>query len=282
MLVGVVVLYNPQSLTVINNINSYLENLDRLLIVDNSEVYNEEVLNFYKANNKVKYEYLGQNMGIAFALNKGIDFAKLNNASMLLTMDQDSSFKSSEFIKFKNFLREKASLYNDAIIFSPRQNVPYLDGKLGIEKVNSVMTSGNVILLGKINEIGYFDEKLFIDSVDHEFCFRIKKHGYGVYRINDIKLEHNLGEIETKKFFNKKLYVTNHNYIRRYYITRNLFYVMKIYSNSNIRFLKFAISNLFWSILSISLFETDKLLKIRSIFMGLKDFKRGKLGKKSF
>ncbi|MBB6453998.1 rhamnosyltransferase [Salirhabdus euzebyi] len=281
-IVGVVVLYNPNNEMLLKNINSYLGQIDKLILVDNSDHYNNIVNDVFINNNKVEYSYLNGNQGIAFALNKGFDFAQKNEADWLLTMDQDSSFIRDDFSNFIKIINHKKTEYPDAVVFSPRHNVPYLKKEKGIRKVNSVMTSGNLINMKLVEKIGYFNESLFIDSVDHEFCYRINKMGYSVYRVNDIELDHNLGELEVKKLFGRKLYVTNHNYLRRYYITRNSLFVRRQYASSRLGFMKFTIDHLFWSFLTITLYEKKKLLKYKSMLLGLIDFKRGRLGKKDF
>ncbi|MCM2535946.1 glycosyltransferase family 2 protein [Neobacillus pocheonensis] len=280
MYVGVVVLYNPESEQVIKNISSYINNLDHLLIIDNSDVESKEIIEYFRQNEKVTYTCLKENKGIAYALNRGIDFAKKHDGQWLLTMDQDSSFPANEFGRFVSFVQEHKDVYKDAAIFSPLHKVPYLQKEKGITKVRSVMTSGNLLNMNLIDKIGYFDEKLFIDSVDHEYCYRINQKGYSVYRVNDIELVHNLGELAVKVLFGKKLFVTNHNYIRRYYITRNFLYVNKVYSNySKLGFAKFVVSYLYWTFLTITFFEKNKMLKYKSMWTGLLDYKNGKFGK---
>lgn len=283
MISGIVVLYHPESDIVIKNINSYIGLLDNLLIIDNSDnVFSKEIIEYYKHNNSVQYIQLGENKGIAYALNRGIDYAKGYKANWLLTMDQDSSFSKGEFNKYINFISQETSNYEDAVIFSPIHKVPYLNKEDGVKKVKSVMTSGNFIKMDMVDSIGYFDERLFIDSVDHEYCYRINQMGYGVYRVNNIQLEHSLGDITTKKLFIKKIYVTNHNFVRRYYITRNLLYVVNTYSRTKLGYIRFACDHLFWSILSVALYEKEKNLKFKSILLGYIDYKRAKFGKKSF
>lgn len=277
---GVVVLYNPEHEKVKKNINSYLSNLDMLLIVDNSKNFNKDISSFYANNKKVHYKFLGGNMGIAHALNLGIHFAKEFNQQWLLTMDQDSKFYPGDFMEFLTIVKNKMFEFPDAAIFTPRHGVPYIEKGLGIVKVPYAMTSGNLIRVNLLNDIGTFDNDLFIDSVDHEFCFRLGKLGFGVYRVNDIELEHNLGEIETKRFLGRNLHVTHHNYVRRYYITRNSLYVSKKYANSKVGFIKTSIIQLLWASITILLYENDKRLKFKSIIMGLFDFRRLKMGKK--
>jgi rhamnosyltransferase len=282
MFSGVVVLYHPESKEVIENIKSYIDNLDSLLIIDNSDKKSTEVQQFFRHHENVHYEFLGENKGIAFALNKGIEFARKNKAKWLLTMDQDSKFFAGDFLRFKTRVESAIKTYQDGVIFSPLHKVPYLDNRSGIVKVNTVMTSGNLINMELIDEIGRFDEKLFIDSVDHEICLRINKKGYSVYRIYDIELEHNLGFIETKKFLGKQYYVTHHNALRRYYITRNSLSVARRNSTNNLSFLKYFVQSTFTALLVITLFEKDKMAKLRSIKEGIQDFMQNKYGKKLY
>ena len=65
-LAGVVVLYNPDQ-KVINNINSYIDELDTLYLVDNSSADNSTLF----THEKVEYIPLQKNTGIAHALNVG-------------------------------------------------------------------------------------------------------------------------------------------------------------------------------------------------------------------
>ena len=46
-----------------------------------------------------------------------------------------------------------------------------------------LMSSGMMIDLSKIKDIGFFKEEFFIDEVDLEFCYRAIKKGYKVKRL---------------------------------------------------------------------------------------------------
>lgn len=49
-----------------------------------------------------------------------------------------------------------------------------------IEK-GGCITSGNIINISIALSCGGFDENLFIDSVDEEFCIRCQKYGFLLY-----------------------------------------------------------------------------------------------------
>ena len=101
-----VVLYHPES-SVISNINSYYNNVNQLIAVDNSEKDNTTLKNeIQRLFPDVIYVSLNRNAGIAAALNIACDIAKKNNCDWILTMDQDSSFKADELTKMIEDLLE--------------------------------------------------------------------------------------------------------------------------------------------------------------------------------
>ena len=159
-------------------------------------------------------------------------------------MDQDSFFKNN-FELFLKKLEKNKKLLKDCVIISPYHLVKFgkeilLNEHEKISFVNAVMTSGNIINLKLSKRVGEFEEKLFIDEVDHEYCYRINEKKLKIARLNDVYLSHNLGEI-TKKFFIKS---TNHNYLRRYYITRNKLYLQKKYPSLKKVYIKSIIKDL--------------------------------------
>ena len=87
-IVAVVVWYNPTEEQA-KNILSYIHEVYRVIIVDNSTASNSHLL---VGIDKDSYEYipLYRNLGIAKALNKGCEEAIGLQAKWILTMDQDS------------------------------------------------------------------------------------------------------------------------------------------------------------------------------------------------
>lgn len=118
-----------------------------------------------------------------------------------------------------------------------------------------------------------FNEKFFIDEVDTEFSFRVIDGGYKIKVINDIFFKHKIGNTKRYKFGGK---VTHHNYIRRYYITRNKLYMIKIYGN---RVKKKYLKEIFRDLRKIIFYEKDKLKKIYMYYRAYRDFKENITGK---
>ena len=57
-----------------------------------------------------------------------------------------------------------------------------------IEYPERVIASGNIINLQAWNKVGRFDNSLFIDEVDHDFCHRLTQEKYKIsFRIYEIR-----------------------------------------------------------------------------------------------
>lgn len=270
---GVVVLYNPNISEVINNINSYIEELDKLYMIDNSEKENYIKLESYMKNKRnIEYIWLEENKGIAKALNLGKNKAINEDVNYFLTMDQDSSFKNN-FSKMIEWIIKNENLIKEVAIISPTHSTKEKETqkKNEVEEKEIIMTSGNVLNLELIKKIGDFNEDFFIDEVDHEFCYRIREKGYKILCLNNIQLNHKLGDLKNYYFFS----ITNHNYIRRYYITRNRLYMTKKFPKVKRKYL----FNIFFDFFKIIFFEDDKKRKIKYSILGIKDFYKNKKGK---
>ena len=227
-----VILYNPNR-DVISNIYTYLEQVGKLFIIDNSETISQFIKDEFIKNQKVFYTANNRNIGIASALNLALKFAEQDGYEYLLTMDQDSYFDNQVVEKMLNRIYEDEGI----AIISARHQYPL--GKKAA-KVNDdaidnlvVMTSGNIVRVNVLRGAGGYMDKLFIDYVDHEICLRLNKLGYKIKLENDCKVIHLLGNVIEKQFLWKKVYPTNHSPIRLYYQTRNRFYVYKNYGKKH-------------------------------------------------
>jgi len=276
---AVIVLYNPD-INVLSNINSYIDQVDKLFAVDNSDESNPDFIEKIKLNNKIKYISNDGNVGIAAALNIGVKKAAEEGFEYLLTMDQDSE---ASLLLVSNLL-ECFSIESDIAVVAPL--LYHSEGKILIrnndkpcEQVFSVWTSGSLLNLMICEKAGGFKDELFIDYVDHEFCLRINKMGFKVYVCNKTTLKHNLGKIEEVNLLFRKVYPTNHSALRLYYRTRNRFYVKKVFKKDFPEFFKQESKDFWKTFLKVILFEADRLKKIRYTFKGYNHYKKDIFGK---
>jgi len=274
-LAGVVIWYNPSDKDV-KNIETYIDGVDKLYIVDNTEGKGnkDRVLK----SKKIEYIFQNENMGIAKALNLACEKAIDDNYKYILTMDQDSSFHNNDLEQMKD-IASKKDLSKIGIIS------PWHKTKLKVEKTKEkidypldVMTSGNILNLEIYKELKGFKEFLFIDGVDIEYCLNLKKNNYKVMRINSIEMEHDLGDIFYRKIFKKEFMCDNHNYLRVYYMARNYRYIRKEYRDIAPEFCDILVK-IKGLIFKIIFYEKDKYRKLRSIVLGIRDYKKQKYGK---
>jgi rhamnosyltransferase len=140
-----------------------------------------------------------------------------------------------------------------------------------VQEVITAITSGNIVKTEIFEKVGLFDENLFIDYVNHEFCLRIRKHGYKIFSIQSVYLLHRLGDQKHGNFLGKNVTYTNHSSIRRYYITRNRIYVWTKYLSVEPKWVIKDFIGSIKEVIKIILYETDKVLKIKMIVKGILD-----------
>ncbi len=227
-LIGVVILYHPDIHILFDQIHSYLPQLDKLLLYDNSETRSTELTQLIEkqGSEKLEYHFFGQNEGIAKRLNMAAEYGIAQGYRFLLTMDQDSAFEPGDFERFVEKVRNNALDrvaqfgVNCQPEFTPIDRIP--------QKVNDLITSGSMLDLQLFPKVGVFDEKLFIDFVDTEFSFRVVGKGYYNLLFSDIVLKHRIGYLKMGRSFKdfKKTPRILHAPIRVYYIVRNGLYLL--------------------------------------------------------
>ena len=276
---GVVVLYNPEE-SIIQNIDSYIKQVGALYLVDNSSEPKTFIQDYLEENDHLTYIFNGYNSGVAAALNSGAIKAINEDFSYLLTMDQDS--KAPDNI-VESLLKIFSRLENVGIASPLHSNIFQTHKRFQkeeITKVDSIMTSGNLISLEAYKMIGGFNEDFFIDYVDIEYCLRLKYNNYNIYRVNNVILEHQEANLSQKKIFRLRFYPTNNDPFRLYYKTRNLLYLRKIYQHRYLSILFREYILFLKSTLKILLFEEKKILKFKMIFCGIKDYFKKIKGRK--
>lgn len=273
---GCVTLYHPDD-SVLNNILSYIGALDVLYVMDNSEEKNVSLVEKISKHPKCIYMDMKGNKGIAAVLNYALKRAKRNGYQWLLTMDQDSMFPKKNLEEMKNYI-EKELKEPAAIVCARYRN--YKDNrKSSLEKVSYVwdaVTSGSMVEVNIALKLGGFQEKLFIDEVDNEYCYRAILNGYKIIRLNNILFQHCLGN---QKVVNG---VRTFNYppFRCYYLIRNNCYVIRKYK-------KYPILNdvckkkkediLTW--MNRVWYEEEKYKKIAYMMLGYLHFLLSRMGK---
>lgn len=239
-----IVLYNPEINRFKPCIDSLIQQVDKIYVFDNSE--NAEQLS---QDAKIVYITEHKNLGIAYALNRIMENAHADGFDWIITMDQDSIIPNVMVDEYKKAIRNNENLG----IVCP-QVIDNRRGYMEIKKeslqefVDFCITSASCTSIEAWEKIGKFDEWLFIDLVDNEFCRRLVLSGYKILRLNDIVLNQEFGKIIPKSERSQKFWIAvskllhNQNFakfsyrkfvspMRVYYTCRNIIYVNKKLGN---------------------------------------------------
>ena len=195
------------------------------LIVDNGSGTDELTnLKQFLANNKKKLSFLklkliennknlgfakGNNVGLRYALEKGVDYVLLLNNDVILEMNflaNALKIKAdiiSPVVKFREF-KDKPQLLYDLGGFvnwttgrTTHLNTyknEYLRYK-GQKPISVDYVAGCCMLIKRqvLESIGFLDEKYFIYFEDVDYCITAKKHGFKVVVDPDSIIYHKLG-----------------------------------------------------------------------------------------
>ncbi|EKY29479.1 glycosyltransferase family 2 protein [Clostridium celatum] len=284
----IIVSYNPDE-GIERCFNSLINQVDKIYIVDNGSRNDKlNILNELKRNNEKNVELLlnEENLGIATALNIGAKKAIEDGYKWILTMDQDSKAKDNMIDKmlevYYSFDREKRENIMSIFPNFVDERIQSIEENSKInsyEYVDAEITSGNLLRSDVFEKIGFFDDSLFIDLVDTDFCMRLNKNNIKMIKVRDAILYHSLGESQSVKSLFGKFNTSNHSALRRYYMTRNRFYTWEKYKDLN----SFTLNRdklLFKKeFVKIILGEKDTVNKVKMIFKGYRDYKNGIRGK---
>jgi len=274
-----VILFHPDD-SCLHNILTYYSKVDKLYIYDNSKDVSNEIREWASKQSHVTYCHSGINEGISKRLNQATNQAIEDGFEWLLTMDQDSYFVEKDINKYLHCVNETKDKHNIAqfgVDVDNNVEDETANSANGI-KVEHLITSGSIVNLSLVNEIGGFNEDLFIDEVDWDYCFRAILKGYLVIKFPNVSLQHKLGEVSyflSLKTF-KKTPRTLHNPLRLYYIIRNYFYVAEIYHPQFVESAAYRKKALINRIKNNLLYSNKRFETLYNIIKGYIDYKKGK------
>lgn len=160
------------------------------------------------------------NLGVGAAQNLGIARAAALGASHVLLSDQDSLPAADMVAQLLAASRAAGEgLALAAPVFVPVEQLAGTGGEAcasaadghflacvegryrrvccpadGVREVDVAIASGSLIPLALFDAIGRFDESLFIDAVDTEWCLRARALGYRILAVGRARLGHRLGD----------------------------------------------------------------------------------------
>jgi rhamnosyltransferase len=279
-LAAAVIAYNPPP-ELLQNILSYYPAVDKVIVVDNSDTAGNPTLQQLAAMDKVLLLDNKGNQGIGAALNLAAGTAVQLGYQWLLTMDQDSSFAAPQLASYLQCWQTLQQPNTGTL------GINYLKNNQGTSTgcqplaADSVITSGSLVNLAACMQVGGFNEALFIDGVDDEFCFKLQLQGYKVWLLPNISLVHQLGkDVWVRNWLiGPRVQRNIHPPVRMYYMVRNYLYLIKKYQPhfpAKAAEYKRTLHN---KIKNNVLYNRQRVQVIKYILQGVADFKKEQLGK---
>lgn len=261
-ILAVVLSYYPDKDLLIRNIYSFINDVDQVLIWENTPLKDREQYH-YISDSKVFYH--GESINsIPHALNFAWKYAVEKKYDYLLTMDQDSVWEN-----FDGFL--KRTIYNPSCpfgVWGPNLNTQGVKN-MEFSEVRYLINSGMLQSVDIINKVGGWREDFTIDAFDIEYCYHAKELGIQSFRVGGCELKHTFGNPSEKKVRGKQLHLLNYSPLRLYGIYRNHIIVIRKYKDTQTlkrNFIRFWMKK---HLLDILLGEDNKMEKLCAIFRGV-------------
>ncbi len=297
---AIIVTFNPEKVLLFELINSLYKKC-QIIIVDNGssrQCLEDSILACKEY--QCKFISLTNNFGIAKAQNEGIKHVERNMPSInyLAFFDQDS-IPDSDFINImlneyqKIETREKLALIGPSL-YDPRSKAYHGFHQLGkityshvspedmlVDTIEclSVNSSGSFGSIDVFKKVGYYDEDLFIDHVETEWCFRAIEKGYHFYGTKKTKIKHHMGkDVLEYSLFGTKINLPYRTPLRHQYLFRNsIFLIRKSYVPFVWKFYCFV--KLVLTFTLFGFFTKESVKHRQSILRGLKSAFNNEKGK---
>lgn len=240
-----------------------------------------------------------RNLGVAAALNVGLERALALGFSWALTFDQDSTPQPG-FSAGLWAARLRHAMPEQVAVVGPRlreENLAHEDHRwvvphpryrwwfrcapcrdADLPGVAFVITSGALMDLRAFQRIGPMDAGLFIDYVDHDYCLRARQLGYDIVVSKDALLVHNLGAKREFRIGARAVRPTFHSALRLRYMFRNRRIVRRRYAHAFPHWACFDFVSTHHNLVRIALFEDQRGAKLRAICRGTCDGWLGRSG----
>ena len=234
---AVVVTWQPDLEVLRELLDALSPQVGRIVVVDNA-TRDPEFRKFCAARYDMMLIASSENHGLAHAINVGIERARrLPGVSHVLLMDQDSVPETGMVDALQSALRECAGERVAAVgprFHDPREarDAPFVrirfpvnekvscDGECETVRCDFLISSGCLIPLAVLDDVGGMDGALFIDNVDLDWCFRASAAGYTLRGACAAHLRHSLGE--TRRYVpGMSRGIVVHSPRRLFYMMRN-------------------------------------------------------------
>lgn len=243
-IIAIVVTYNPDIPLLDREYESLVNQVTCIVYIDNGSKNKREIEEWSRNKQRIQLLFNTENKGLGISQNEGITKAIELGATHVAIFDQDSVVDSG-FIKglLETEVECKKKGINVGVvgpvyrtldgIYYPvvsiennkvrQYRVSDIDSYL---KVSHNISSGQLIQVAVLKEVGLMRGDYFIEYIDFEWCLRLQRYDYVVIVTKKCSMQHVIGDKQLKIFGRM---VGIYSPFRRYFTCRNaiLFYKEK-------------------------------------------------------
>lgn len=239
MICAIVVGYKPDKAVLERLLTSLKPQVSSLIFINNGGLESRHVEDMVSLG-VTPYD-MGANIGLGAALNFGFSVAVELGADYVLTFDQDSEATDHLVADLLQGMEAALKLDEKCIAVAPaffdrrageRVYFPFYSTEQGritaiypdrggdeLVSADVLITSGMCIRASAWAEGMKYDEALFVDFTDTEWCFRAKSLGFSLYGYSKAAMGHALSDAPPLKLLGLSFF--KYSPVRRYYYFRN-------------------------------------------------------------
>lgn len=274
-----IVTFNPDLSRLDENICAILPQVETVHIYDNGSDNYSDIEQLIKGKynaQPIRLIRSQRNGGMAVALNNLAEAALADRKDAILLLDQDSVSTQGMVETLSLHLKNNIGITSPIAIdrnteaFTGNNELPF--------ETPTAITSGSLLSLKAYRDSNGYDESLFVDLVDFDFCLQLRLAGYSIVVVPAATLLHELGRQEFFCIFPTrsmgggiqwKQYRTNHSSFRRYDMARSWAILLPKYHDT--RFRSYVKSRMIKITVKAIVVERNRLDYIHQLRKGLRD-----------
>lgn len=280
--IAIMTVYHPTQIHV-RNARLIMEQVDCLFVFDNSSVDSGA---FFSDLKKCTYTCRNKNIGLSRAFNYVLKtFSNsISEDAVVLFFDQDTVIPENHISKLYGEFKALRNLGEPVGAIGPVY-IDASDGKTRFPKhckwltresvrVRTLITSSMLCEYSTLKEIGFWNEKIFLDMADWDLCWRFRRHGYSCCMTQASEICHAVGELRRESTMPQ---IIIWKPFRLYYQVRDF---LRICEEKHAPF--FERLYIFCEIAARAIYQIlffqDRKERLIYICLGVKDFFRGYAG----
>ncbi|MFU8830760.1 MAG: glycosyltransferase family 2 protein [Wenzhouxiangella sp.] len=238
---AIIVAFHPETGQLEELVARLNEQVDHIVVVDNSEPATALPVS---GPSRVEHIQPPGNVGVAAAINLGVEALLKQGCTHGLLLDQDSLPAAGMTATLVNQMQSLVDEGAKVAAIGPairdrggdgrapfvRFRLPFnqrIKKATGSASCDFLITSGSLINLGHWSEIGPMRTRWFIDNIDLEWCFRARRKGFGIYGCFDTELVHSIGDSRLLLPLKWSPRYRHHDPSRLYTMMRNRVYLYR-------------------------------------------------------